>query len=147
MRTQLIALSFIAGAALAWTLAGCRGQTDQGATPPPGASPVAGAALGTPQPAGPFEVVLSTENTAKVGDTRFEAKVTRDGQPVTDATVNLSLSMPTMQMVGPDVMLKPAGEEYEGTANLSMGGQWQAKTTVTAGGDTGTAIYSFDASQ
>ncbi len=55
--------------------------------------------------------------------------------------------MPTMQMVGPDVTLKPAGEEYEGTANLSMGGAWQAKATVTAGGDTGTAVYNFDAPQ
>ena len=33
------------------------------------------------------------------------------------------------------------------TANLSMGGDWQAKTTISAGGETGTAIYIFNVSQ
>lgn len=145
---RILGITLLLGAlALTGPLAGCRGRTEPAATPPPGAPPVAGASIGTPQPAGPFEVTLSTETPPKMGDTRFEATVTRNGQPVTDATVNLDLSMPSMQMAGPDVTLKPSGNDYEGTANLSMGGEWQAKTTVSAGGETGTAIYNFNASQ
>jgi hypothetical protein len=37
--------------------------------------------------------------------------------------------------------------KYEGTANVSMAGGWEAMTTVSAGGDTGTAVYPFSASQ
>jgi hypothetical protein len=135
--------------ALTWALAGCRPGTEQTAAPLPSGTgaAVAGAALGTEQAAGPFKVTLSTENPPKMGEARFQAKVTRNGQPVSDATVALSLSMPSMQMAGLDVTLKPGGDDYEGTANLSMGGDWQAKTTVTAGAETGTAIYNFNVSQ
>jgi nitrogen fixation protein FixH len=147
-RTVMVLLFF---GALAGSLAGCNGN--QPAPTPPaqpsgGGSPPAGAALGTEQAAGPFQVTLSTDpDTPKAGNTKFEAKVTKGGQPVKDATVNLSLSMPSMSMMGPEVTLKPAGDEYEGAANLSMGGEWEAKVTVSAGGETGTAVYRFSASQ
>lgn len=147
---RFLGMSLLFGAlALTWALAGCRPGTEQTTAPPPAGTgaAVAGAALGTEQTAGPFMVTLSTENPPKAGETQFEATVTRNGQPVTDATVNVNLSMPSMQMAGPEVTLKPAGDHYEGTANLSMGGDWQAKTTVSAGGETGTAIYDFNASQ
>ena len=142
--------------ALTWALAGCGGGTDQTATAPspstgtpaaPTTTATAGS-LGAEQTAGPFQVALTTEPAApKVGDTRFRAQVTRDGQPVKDATVTVSLSMPSMNMGGPETTLTAAGGHYEGTANLGMGGEYQAKATVTAGGDTGTAVYRFSASQ
>jgi YtkA-like len=141
---------FLGTLALTWGLVGCRGgQEETTAPPPPAGGPAAAeAALGTAQAAGPFQVTLSTDPTrSKVGETRFRAEVRRDGQPVTDATVNLNLSMTSMTMVGPEVVLKPTGDHYEGTANVSMAGEWEAKTTVSAGGDTGTAVYPFSVSQ
>lgn len=136
---------------LTWTLAGCDRAAEQTATPPPaGGRPAATApSLGTQQPAGPFQVTLSTDPAApRVGDTRFEARITRDGQPATGATVRVSLSMPSMQMVGPEVSLEPTGDDtYAGMANLSMGGEWQADVSVSAGGESGTAVYQFSASQ
>jgi hypothetical protein len=143
------ALLLIGVLALTWTLTGCRGGTEQTATQPSAGTGAAttGAALGMEQPAGPFQATLSTETPPKMGETRFVAKVTRNGQPITDATVKVSLSMPSMNMAGPVVTLKPSGSQYEGPANLSMGGAWQAVTTVTAGSDTGTATYQFNAGQ
>ena len=154
MKTMLAVGLTVGALSLTWALAGC-GGSDQSTTPPPAppapAAPsaaVTGAALGTEAAAGPFQVALTTEPAApKVGDTRFHSRVTKDGQPVKDATVTVSLSMPSMNMGGPETTLTPAGDHFEGTANLGMGGEYQAKTTVTAGGDTGTAVYRFSASQ
>ena len=141
---------------LVWPLAGCGGNNQAPSVPPagtdtgPGGAPAASAAaLGTEQTAGPFQVTLATEPTEpKAGETRFEATVSRNGEPVTNATVNLELSMPSMKMMGPEVTLDHTeGGEYAGTAKLTMGGEWQAKTAVSAGGETGTAVYEFTASQ
>lgn len=153
MRSTANGMLLLVGVALMWILSGCAGN-DQPTTPPPAATGMstptgAGAALGTAQAAGPFQVTLSTQPAApRSGDTRFQAKVTKGGQPVTDATVNLSLSMPSMNMAGPEASLQHMdGGSYEGTANLSMGGDWEAKTSVAGGGDTGTAVHRFTASQ
>jgi YtkA-like len=143
-------VSLLLGAlALTWALAGCGRSNEQAAAPPAGGGPAAaGAALGTPHAAGPFQVTLSTDPAPpKAGETRFQAKVSRDGQPVSAASVSLSLSMPSMSMKGPDVALKPAGDHYGGAASLAMAGEWEAKVTVTAGGATGTTTYRFSASQ
>jgi hypothetical protein len=129
-----------------WLLAGCSRGAEQPAPPPAagGETAAAEAALGTAQTAGPFQVTLATEAPGpKAGETRFQAKVSRGGQPVTGATVGLSLSMPSMKMSGPDVTLKPAGDQYEGAANLGMAGEWEAKVTVSAGRETGSATYHF----
>lgn len=156
MRTLFRMVMALVSAALIGMLAGCAGGTNQTSTAPPqtksGAtatsSAATGAGLGTAAAAGPFKVTLTSVPAApKVGETRFQAQVTRDGQPVKNATVTVSLSMPSMDMGGPETTLKAAGEQYAGTANLGMGGEYQAKTTVTAGGDTGTAHFHFMASQ
>lgn len=155
---------FVGTLALGWTLAGCGNNQEQTATPigntptnstatnaadAPTSTPETGAALGTPQEAGPFQVTLSLKPAQpKVGDARFTAKVTRDGQPVTNGTVKLDTSMPTMNMGDPDTALKHTrGGVYEGTLNLSMGGYWEAKVIISAGGATGTATYGFTAMQ
>lgn len=148
---------------LAGILAGCNPQ-DQQANAPAGTAPAetaptasgnqvattgaapttAGGALGTSQAAGPFTVVLNTaKNPPEVGEARFTADVTRDGQPVNAATVTLKLSMPSMNMGGPEVTLTPVEGHYGGVADLSMAGEWQADVVVTSGNDTGTATYVF----
>jgi hypothetical protein len=151
MKPLVIASVLIGTVALVGMLAGCNRteETTPAATPPAaGTTATQGVALGTEQTAGPFQVTLSTEPAApKAGDTRFTARVTRDGKTVTGATVKVDLSMPSMNMGGPSVTLKPRGDHYEGTAKLGMGGAWQAKTTVSAGSDTGTAVYEFTAGQ
>ena len=104
-----------------------------------------GATLGTEQAAGPFQVVLTTPTIPpKVGETSFTAQVTRGGTPVTGATVDLKLSMPTMNMGGPEVTFAPTGDRYEGNANLGMAGEWQADVAVKSGNETGTAVYVFN---
>ncbi|MBI3911028.1 MAG: FixH family protein [Armatimonadetes bacterium] len=151
MKRSVGVLLFLGAGVLVWLIAGCAPEQNQTETPPAsvGAPKQAGAGLGTPQPAGVFQVTLSTEPSApKMGEMRFRAHVSRDGQPVSDAQLNLSLSMTSMKMIGPEVTLEPAGDgEYEATANLSMGGGWEAKVTITAGGETGTAVYHFTVSQ
>ncbi|HXG24514.1 MAG TPA: FixH family protein [Chthonomonadales bacterium] len=151
MRRLLGVSVFLSILAVAWALAGCRGG-EQTAAPPPTTMPptsttaptATGATLGTEQAAGPFQVTLSTEPAApKVGDTHFELRISRGGQPVTDATVQLSLSMPSMNMAGPEATLESGGEHYHTTAKLGMAGEWEARVTVTADGESGTATYRF----
>ena len=51
-----------------------------------------------------------------------------------------------MNMGGPSVDLEhTSGGTYEGTADLGMGGDWQATLTVTADPDTPTYKYKFSA--
>ena len=50
-------------------------------------------------------------------------------------------------MAGPSVTLKPAGSQYEGSADLGMAGDWEVKVAVNAGGETGTATYHLTAWQ
>lgn len=151
MKTQtIIGLSVIA-AVLA--LAGCGPTTKEepsAATPP--ASPPAtttqapkGAALGTEEQNDHFSITLTAEPAElKVGKVKFLAKVMHHGQPTDAATVKLSLSMPTMNMGGPDVELKATKDGmYEGEAELSMGGDWQGKVTVEQEGHPGEAVYGF----
>ena len=143
-----------AAVALGLAMAGCGG--DEGPTTPTPASPapvaVTGAALGADEAAGPFHVTLTSEPAEpKVGDTLFRARVTRDGSPIAGADVTLSLSMPSMSMGGPEAKLNASDSggpgTYEGTANLSMGGEYQANLAVESGGETGSATYTFMAMQ
>ena len=151
--------------ALIWTLAGCGGNTEPETSPvamSDNSAPMAddmkmatdtsaknGATLGIEEKAGPFQVTLTTVPVApKVGDAKFGVTVMRDGKPVTDATMKLNLTMPSMNMGGPSVTLQhKAAGVYEGSAKLGMGGAYQGEVVVNAGGDTGTALYDFSASQ
>jgi nitrogen fixation protein FixH len=83
------------------------------------------------------------------GPVRFHAMILRADQPVTDAKVELSLSMPTMEMGGPTIPLQHRSNGiYEGDADLSMGGEWQARLTIQGpDGQTGLASYQFVALQ
>ena len=162
---RILGASFFVGAlALSWTLAGCGNNQEQTATPVGNAPttgtganatdnttsmPTTGATLGTQQLAGSFAVMLMTEpKEPKVGDARFQVKVTQSGKPVTNAAVKLDLSMPAMNMGGPGVTLKHSGGGvYTGTTDLNMGGAYEAKVTVSAGGRASGATYNFTASQ
>ena len=74
--------------------------------------------------------------------TRFEATVTtRDGQPVTDATVTLALYMPPMPSMNMPAMrseaaLGHAGNGvYRGSLDVMMNGRWEATVMVTRGAE------------
>ena len=141
------------GALTLWLLLpGCGGETKTPTITPPSSgtnqSVAPGAALGILQAAGPFQVLLTTvPSSPKVGETKFIAKVTKDEQPLKAGTVVVSLSMPSMSMAGPEIKLKAAGDHFEGAGNLAMGGEYEAKTTVSAGAVSGAAVFRFTASQ
>lgn len=106
--------------------------------------------LGMWHPAGNFEVRLTTDPaTPKAGENKLRVQVTRDGQPVSDAKVNVYLSMPSMKMAGAIVnsTLAAAENGYEGTAKLIHAGDWEAHINVQAGGKKGTAVYNFRAAE
>ena len=148
-------------------LSGCGNKADTTATAPDSAmsgnsamsgsmdnsamtnSVAKGATLGTPTKAGPFEVTLSIDTPQpKVGDAGFKATVTRDGKPVTNASVKLETAMPQMKMAGPNATLAHTRNGvYAGKANLSMGGAYRAKINVSAEGASGVAVYDFRAVQ
>ncbi len=105
--------------------------------------------LGMWHQADAFEVQLTTDpasTTGKVGYNHFRVQVTRQGQPVTDATVALTISMPGMKMAGwrAYTELKAANGGYEGSSNvLHAGSNYQAHIKVQSGGQTGEAVYDF----
>ena len=73
------------------------------------------------------------------GDNTFEVTVTKDGAPVTDATVTAVFSMPAMPAMNMPEMrsslaLVPQGEgRYRGTGQLSMAGTWNILVKVSRG--------------
>lgn len=153
---------FVGALTLTCTMAGCGNNTEPTATTqappvsgnmdntaPTNSVAVSGATPGTATAAGPFEVTLALDAPEpKVGDAQFKATVTRDGKPVTDATVKLELSMPQMNMGGPSATLAHTKNGvYAGTANLSMGGAYSAQVNVSASGASGNAVYGFRAIQ
>lgn len=150
--TSMIAITALAIGILAW---GC-GDAKQDTAPPPtepaasAGAPSApeapkGASLGTERANEHFAITLTAKPAElKVGMAKFVAKVLHHGQPTGDATVKVSLSMPAMNMGGPEIALKHTSNGvYEGEADLSMGGDWQAKVSVEQEGHPGEAVYDF----
>lgn len=150
--TIIIASAAFVAAVLAW---GC-GDSKQDVSPstidqttstgaPKTPEAEKGASLGTERANEHFAITLTAEpSELKVGKAMFIAKVLHHGQPTENATVKLSLSMPSMNMGGPEVMLKHTSNGmYQGEADLSMGGDWQAKVTVDQEGHPGEAVYNF----
>ncbi len=68
----------------------------------------------------------------RVGDNTVQVRLTdTQGQPVTDAKVQVQFSMPSMQMVGPTILLRLGKDgTYLGSAVLGMEGAWRAEVTV-----------------
>lgn len=102
-------------------------------------------ALGTASEAEHFTITLKAEPAdLKPGRAKFIAVVLHHGKPTPTADVKLSLSMPSMNMDGPDVRLTHTADGvYEGDVELPMGGEWLAKVMVDEEGHTGTASYDF----
>ena len=106
--------------------------------------------LGNEVEADHFSVILTTDSSdVTEGKNKFIAKVAHHGQVSEDAKVTLALSMPDHGMNGPTVELKHVtGGTYEGEAELSMGGEWLAKLTITGQeGHSGEAAYKVVAMQ
>lgn len=138
----------LAAAGLVWSVAGCGDSSKAPGGPDGVAARSSGGPLGSEQGAGPFKIVLTTDPAEpKAGDALFRAVVTRDGQPVKGAQVQISLAMPSMGMSGPTEALKESGGAYEGKANLSMGGEFEARVTAELGGESGVATFTFMVSQ
>lgn len=107
---------------------------------------VVAAGCGGPQPpAGPqrakigaFSATLETEPSPPVSkqETIFKLKVADDqGQPVTDAGVAVSLTMPGMNHGKNVIELSHQGAGvYEGNGIFVMAGRWVADVTVSRGG-------------
>ena len=108
-----------------------------------------GSQLGSESTDGQFAVVLSADKPdLKVGKATFTATVTFKGEPAEDAKVSLNLSMPTMNMNGPALVLKHSGGgRFSGETDLTMGGDWLAKVDVAKEGQRYEAIYRFVALQ
>jgi nitrogen fixation protein FixH len=74
------------------------------------------------------------------GDNTFEVTVSKDGAPVTDATVTATFSMPAMpsmnmpEMHSTATLAPQGGGRYRGTGRLSMAGTWNVAVTVSRGG-------------
>ena len=92
-----------------------------------------------------FSITLISEpSDLKVGKAKFLVKLLHHGEPTVGAIVKLSLSMPSMNMGGANIELKHTKDGiYEGEADLSMGGDWQAKVSVDQEGHPGEAVYDF----
>lgn len=105
--------------------------------------------LGMRHPAGPFQVVLTTvPHAPTVGIIRFRVLVTRDGQPVTGATVNLGLAQPLMSKPEPSLYVafkaaKSSAGLYEGTASLSQTGDWEARINIQVGTHWARTLFQF----
>lgn len=121
-----------------------RGETAASGAPPASAPSSSAASLGTAQAAGPFQVTLSVLPAApKVGDLKFQATVTRGGQPMRGAAVTVDLTMPSTGTNVPTATLNPAGDHYEGTVAVGTAGDWEAKVAISASGEDGAASYQF----
>ena len=109
--------------------------------------------LGMQHPAGPFQVVLTTDPHAPtVGNNHFRVLVTRDGKPVTGATVNLGLAQPLMSKPEPSLYVafkeaKSSAGLYEGTASLSQTGDWEARINIQVGTHWARTLFQFEVTQ
>jgi hypothetical protein len=124
-------------------VAGCgdRGEqrlNDMGNMPMP--APAARAASAAPA-TGNVEVTLTTQpDPPPPGAATFEAMVTQDGPPVTDADVSVErVKAATLSMNMPDmkhrIALKHEGYgPYRGAGNVMMAGNWDATVSVKRGG-------------
>ncbi len=111
------------------------------------------ARIGMPQKTGPFQITLLVEpKEAQVGENRFRVDLTRDGHPVADAKVTLTLTRPlhrhsSRQQPSPriETQLFASGAAYACFVHLDSTGPWQARIRVQSGEQKGSASYSFSA--
>ncbi len=86
---------------------------------------------------------VSPQPTKQVDPATFTVRVTdATGQPVTGATVAVSLNMPGMDMGENKIMtaMQSSGT-YVGTGRITMSGAWQATVTAAKGADKTTQAF------
>jgi mono/diheme cytochrome c family protein len=68
----------------------------------------------------------------RVGENTLQVRLTDEkGRSIPDAQVQVSLSMPAMQMTGPTLSLRPLKDgTYTGLVLLGMEGAWRAEVTI-----------------
>lgn len=103
--------------------------------------------LGMTHMADDFTVTLTTDPAVPhLGENRFKVKVERDGQPISDAGVTITLNQPAATKGPVAVMLEPDAAvkgTYHGTVRLAATGDWEARVAVQSGDAKGTALYQF----
>jgi hypothetical protein len=107
------------------------------------APPVAGAAPRPPQRVAQTQLQLQTTPAPpRAGDNEFSVTVrSAAGGPVSDARVELTLSMPAMPSMNMPAMnshvaLSHAGDGvYRGRGPVPMAGRWEARVTATRNGE------------
>lgn len=103
--------------------------------------------LGMAHMADDFTVTLTTDPiTPQIGENRLSVKVERDGQPISDAGVTITLNQPAAATNPVEVMLHADAAikgSYHGTTTLAATGDWEARVVVQAGDTKGTALYQF----
>ena len=133
-----VAVGLAAITAIAIT-AGCAGGSEQAVSDsaPTASAPAAIAQASTPA----VDITLTTDpDPVRMGENTFEAMVTQNGQPVTDATVSTEFfmaAMPSMNMpemrTRADLMHEGNGM-YRGKGQVMMAGSWNVTVMVTRGG-------------
>ena len=102
--------------------------------------------LGTEQAAGPFKVVLTTDPTPpKVGENAFKVMVTRDGQPVRGAEVNINIVDPDKSATATTFQLAPIADHYSAAQHFNTTKTVHADVTVISGADRGHAYFVINA--
>lgn len=119
------------------SMAGMHGSAETGGGERAGTQPAPEAAA----PAGLDIALRSRPDPPRTGENTFEVTVKdAQGQPVTDATVEVSFFMPPMPSMGMPAMRSRAalshagGGTYRGTGDVLMAGRWDVTVTVSRAG-------------
>ena len=92
------------------------------------------------QQAGNLLVILSLSPYPPRGGQASTFEVTladASGQPVSDATISLNLTMPAMWMPPNQFSLQPASNgRYSGSGRFTMRGEWRIEVVIQRGGQT-----------
>lgn len=87
------------------------------------------------QSAGPLSVEWTLTKTSKPLEREATITVTQQGQPVSGASIEVNVDMPSMPMMHkvPKAIAEPAGEpgRYKTRFTLEMKGEWAAQVEVT----------------
>jgi len=87
--------------------------------------------------AGSLDVTFSSTKSLTVGENSIDIMVTKDGEPVRGARVEMKIfmpEMPGMPYMESIKLMKPNGNIYSGNINISMGGTWQVRIFIEKDG-------------
>ncbi|MEO7717572.1 MAG: FixH family protein [Capsulimonas sp.] len=128
--------SLACAAASMLILAGCHQTTPPApSSPPPVALPAAGGVQ--------IQLKVSPEPPRQLDTATFTVIAGNErGEPLRDATVNVDLTMPSMEMPKNEIVCRQTKPgEYSGTGRFTMAGDWQARVTAQGGKQSGVRSF------